>query len=105
MLIANDLSEISWTALNMHDDTFINVRQFQFFQNTPGKGTLRIVPSAPFRDEDRDRIEQRFSKKLDGKFVFDIKLCDEIPLSPRGKAIYVDQQTPKEFRQGVSCEC
>ena len=37
MLLASRWPEISWTALNMHDDTFVHVRQFQFLQDTPGQ--------------------------------------------------------------------
>jgi phenylacetate-CoA ligase len=93
-LIAADGAEISWTALNMHDDTFDNVRQFQFYQDTPGRGILRIVPAGPFDEEDRRRICRNFGKKFDGRFHFEIELRESIPLSPRGKAIFVDQHIP-----------
>jgi len=90
-LIAADGSEISWTAVNMHDDTFDRVRRFQFYQDTPGRGILRIVPEAGFNENDRRRILQNLDKKFNGRFHFNIELRDSIPLSPRGKAIYVDQ--------------
>ena len=92
VLIASDGSEISWTALNMHDDTFINVRQFQFFQDTPGKAVLRVIPSNGFNQRDSMRIQHNLGIKLDGKLKFDIRVVDKIDLSPRGKAIYVDQK-------------
>ena len=92
VLIANDGSEIPWVALNMHDDTFLNVRQFQFYQDAPGRAVLRIVPVAGLGDEDRCRIQQNLSRKLDGRLRFGIQLVDSIPLSPRGKAVYVDQR-------------
>ena len=92
MLVATDGSEISWTALNMHDDTFARVRQFQFYQDTPGQALLRIVPGAGFDDQSRQPIRQSLGRKLDGRLQFDIQLVDSIPLSPRGKAIYVDQR-------------
>lgn len=95
VLIANDGSEISWTALNMHDDTFLNVRQFQFYQDTPGKAVLRVIPSNGFNQHDTKRIQRNLGFKLDGRLQFDIKLVDKIELSPRGKAIYVDQKIPQ----------
>jgi len=92
VLIAADGSEISWTALNMHDDTFLRVRQFQFMQEKPGKAILRVIPAAGFSREDAIRIQKNLGCKLDGRITFDIKLVDTIDLSPRGKAIYVEQR-------------
>ncbi len=100
VLIADDGSEISWTALNMHDDTFLRVRQFQFLQETQGRAVLRIVPADGFGEDDADRIHRNLGRKLDCRLTFTIELTEAIPLSPRGKAIYVDQriQQEKEFR-------
>ena len=96
VLIATDGSEISWTALNMHDDTFINVRQFQFLQETPGRAVLRIVPANGFSDEDKSKIHRNLGRKLDGRLGFTIEIVDDIPLTPRGKAVYVDQRIPQQ---------
>lgn len=99
VLIAADGSEISWTALNMHDDTFAHVRQFQFRQDTAGRAVLRVVPTPGFGEEDVKRIRRNLGRKLDGRLELTIELADAIPLSPRGKAIYVDQRVPRP----VSC--
>ena len=92
ILIAADGSEISWTALNMHDDTFINVRQFQFVQDTPGEAVLSMVPADGFNGSDTERIKRNIGRKLNGQLTFTIKLVDAIPLTPRGKTVYVDQR-------------
>jgi phenylacetate-CoA ligase len=94
MLVTVNGSEISWTALNMHDDTFLRVCQFQFRQDTPGKAVLRIVPADGFGPADREKIQRNLGRKLDGQITFDIELTDAIPLTPRGKSIYVDQRIP-----------
>ncbi len=96
VLIAVDGSEISWTAMNMHDDTFLRVRQFQFMQETPGRAVLRIVPAQGFAEAEKDRIRCNLGHKFDGQFSFTIEVVDSIPLSGRGKAIYVDQRIPRE---------
>jgi phenylacetate-CoA ligase len=36
---------VSWTTLNMHDDAFLHVRQFQFYHDVPGRAVLRMVPA------------------------------------------------------------
>lgn len=95
VLIAADGSEIPWTALNMHDDTFMRVRQFQFSQHQPGQAVLRLVPARGFGEEDAARIRRNFARKLNGQLTFSIEMVDAIPLSARGKAIYVDQRIPQ----------
>ena len=96
MLVAGDGSQIPWTALNMHDDTFTNVFRFQFFQNVPGLATLRIVPVDSFNSEDEYRIKKNLKRKLDERIAFEIEIVDSIPVSGTGKAIYVDQQIQSE---------
>jgi phenylacetate-CoA ligase len=94
VLIARDGSEIPWTALNMHDDTFLRVRQFQFMQERPGHAVLRLAPADGFGEEDAHRIHRNLGRKLDGQLAFTIELVEEISTSARGKAIYVDQRIP-----------
>ena len=96
VLIASNGSQIPWAALNMHDDTFLHVRQFQFMQEKPGRAVLRVVPADGFADEDAVRIHHNLSRKLDSQLTFTIEQVDAIPLSPMGKAIYVDQRIPQE---------
>ena len=98
VLIAGDGSEISWTALNMHDDTFMNVRQFQFMQETPGRAVLRIVPADGFGEDDAARIQCNMGRKLKSRLTFSIELVDAISLSRRGKTIYVDQRIQHKNR-------
>lgn len=93
-LIATDGSEISITAINMHDDTFDNVRQYQFMQESPGAAILKVVPAAAFCDVDRDRLLMNLSEKLAGRVHVVLELVAEIPLSPMGKMVYVDQRIP-----------
>jgi phenylacetate-CoA ligase len=92
VLVTLDGSEISWTALNMHDDTFLHVRQFQFLQEAAGRAVLRVVPDERFGATDMDRIRRQLGDKLDGRVSLTIEPVPVIPLSGRGKAIYVDQR-------------
>jgi phenylacetate-CoA ligase len=91
-LVASDGAPISWTALNMHDDTFVNVQQFQFYQDTPGRALLRIVPSRGYGDNDKERIKHRLQQKFDHRLHLDFEVVASIVLSHSGKAIYVDQR-------------
>ena len=94
VLIAADGTALPWTGLSVdgNTDTFIHVRQIQFYQDTPGRATLKIVPGDGFSDDNRRRVYEFFVWKLEGTIEFTMELTDNIPLSPRGKAIYVDQR-------------
>ncbi|UCD51799.1 MAG: phenylacetate--CoA ligase family protein, partial [Phycisphaerales bacterium] len=94
VLVTADGSEISWTALNMHDDTFMRVRQFQFVQETRGRAVLHVVPGAGYSDEDACRIQRNLGRKLDGQLTFTIESVEAIMTTAGGKAIYVDQRIP-----------
>lgn len=98
MLVASDGSAMSWSALNMHDDTFDRVSRFQFYQDTPGRAILRVVPAPGFGDAELTKIRQRMGRKIDGRFDFTVETVDAIPLSARGKAIFVDQRIPEAER-------
>jgi phenylacetate-CoA ligase len=90
-LVAVDGSLITWTAINVHDDTFDNVRKFQFYQDTPGRALLRIAAAPEFSEADRARICRSLGHKLNQRLTFELQLVDEIALTRSGKSIYVDQ--------------
>jgi phenylacetate-coenzyme A ligase PaaK-like adenylate-forming protein len=91
-LVAHDGAIITWTAINVHDDTFDNVLQFQLYQDTKGHAVLRLVPAPGFGDDDRQRIRRTLDRKLSGRLQVAFDIVESIPLSRSGKAIYVDQR-------------
>lgn len=90
-LVAKDGSLMPWSAVNMHDDTFDNVQQYQFFQDTPGRGILRIIPANSYSDRDRLLILNNLGKKFGDRIEFNVQVVDKIELSKRGKAVFVEQ--------------
>jgi phenylacetate-CoA ligase len=94
MLVACDGTLIPWTAVNMHDDTFAHVLRFQFRQHEPGVATLRIVPDRHFTILDQRRIAARLRHRLSERLQVRIELAGSVPLTPNGKAVYVDQRVP-----------
>lgn len=83
---------ISMTAINMHDETFDNVKQFQFYQDTPGKLILKILPSNKFSDKDLQRIYESLKFKLGSDTDLEIVLVDSIPRTRSGKLRFLDQK-------------
>ena len=91
-LVASDNSLISWSAINMHDDTFDDVLQYQFYQDTPGVAVIKIKTGKGFINENKQRIINNISIKLDSSIAVSVELVDEIPLTERGKSVFVDQR-------------
>lgn len=92
VLIAADGTSIPWVAVNMHDDTFDNVLQFQFHQDIPGQATLKLRVTPTFSESDMIRIRKNIAHKLSGRLAFRTKIVTSIDLTTAGKSIFVDQR-------------
>ncbi len=83
---------ISPTMINMHDDTFDSVKQFQFYQKEAGKVIFRFIP----RGTCDDLTVQTMAAKLRWKLGDDVELVmervDDIPLTSRGKHRFLVQE-------------
>jgi phenylacetate-CoA ligase len=104
VLVARDGSLVTWTAVNVHDDTFDRVLQFQFYQDTPGRAVLHIVPAAGFGAAEQGRIQSRIGRKLDQQLEVDLRLVESIPPTRSGKAMYVDQRIAAAMISDLSRE-
>jgi phenylacetate-CoA ligase len=102
MLIAADGGLISWTAINMHDDTFAHVGRFQFRQDEPGVALLMIVPAPGFSEGDLKRIRANVNAKLAGRIRFEIATVPDVALTHAGKCTYVDQRLDLAALEPVS---
>jgi phenylacetate-CoA ligase len=88
---------ISMTAINMHSPVFDNVRQFRFYQDTPGKVILKIVPKNSYGEQDEANIRRELALKLGPDVELIIELVDEIPRTLRGKYRFLEQKLPLRF--------
>lgn len=84
-LIAADGSVVSMTVLNVHDDTFRHVREYQFHQSSPGKATLCVVPTITLDAQEKQRIITNINKRLQGQVVLDLEVRIELVKTARGK--------------------
>jgi phenylacetate-CoA ligase len=92
---------ISMTAsvAALHAPIFENVRQFRFFQDTPGKVGLLIVPKREYSaDTDDVRIRRELSKRLGPDMeLTEIKIVDQIQPGPSGKHSFLEQRLDNLF--------
>lgn len=102
MLIGKRGVRVSMTAINMHDTTFARTRRFQFFQDTPGRVVVRVVPVGDWAPDDGAAIVRSLQHKLGDRFDVAVQVVEDIPLTHRGKHSYfvqalsnaVDQSDP-----------
>jgi len=95
-LVGRQGNPISMTAINMHDDTYENVRQFQFYQDRPGITTLKIIRGKKYSQKDTQRLLSRLEQKLKDNLEIRISFVESLPLSPSGKHRFVAQKIPIE---------
>lgn len=95
-IIGKSGGRISMTAINMHDETFEGVRQFQFHQRRRGEVTLLLKVSREFSDEKRTLILKSLKNKTHDEIDYDIKLVDSIDVTGMGKGIYLRQEIGKD---------
>lgn len=91
-LVAADGAAVSWTAINVHDDTFDRLHSYQFRQDQPGRAVLRIVPSPNFGPADMQRMQRNLELRLSGRIAFEIQIVERIEQTISGKSNYVDQR-------------
>ena len=87
-----DGSVVSMTALNVHDDTFENVREYQFHQSAAGRATLRIVPARQLDPDEKRRIVESINRRLQGQVTVDLEIRGELKRTGRGKLPRVIQE-------------
>lgn len=85
---------VAWTALNMHDDTFDGVGQFQFVQSIAGEADLNLVPTSGGAPYDLARIQGHLQSKLRGLIDVRLHVRDQIPPNRSGKKPIVIQRVP-----------
>ena len=85
---------ISMTAVNMHDDIFDKIRQFQFLQEKKGEVTFKYIPKNSLSQKIVDTIKQRLVHKIGPDVVLNTERVSSIPLTPRGKHRFLIQKLP-----------
>lgn len=80
------------SALNVHSTLFEGIRAYQFYQSTPGRVVLRMVPTAAYRRERDAVILEQMRRQLGPDFELELELRDEIPRTARGKHKFIVQE-------------
>lgn len=89
MLVTSQGNKISMTAINFHSDIFDHVRFYQFYQDAPGKVTMRIVKGWGYTKDDEQNIKNAVSEKLGEYLQMNIEYVEQIERAGNGKYRYI----------------
>jgi phenylacetate-CoA ligase len=92
MLVGRSGALIGMAAINLHSGIYTRIRQFQFFQETPGQAILRIIPVNDYTKQDEDTVLAEFEGRLQGEVTLKIEYLAELPLTASGKFKFIDQR-------------
>jgi phenylacetate-CoA ligase len=87
---------ISMTAINMHDNIFDHIRQFQFFQEQRGRLTFKFIPKETCVADVVADMRKRLLIKLGDDVALEMESVPEISLTARGKHRFLIQKLSLE---------
>ncbi len=73
------------TALNVHDNTWDKVLQFQYVQKARDSVLLRVIKANAFTETDERRVLDRMGARFGDEIHLRIEYVSEMPKTPRGK--------------------
>ena len=76
---------ISTSMLNMHDESYDHLKQFQFHQKEPGRVVFRFIPKESCSEAVLADVRNKMQSKLGGDIELIMEPAVEIPLTKRGK--------------------
>jgi phenylacetate-CoA ligase len=85
LVVSKNNRTISTSMLNMHDDSYDHLKQFQFHQSEPGKINFRFIPKTTINGSIIEQIKAKVVEKLGADFELNMESVTEIPLTKRGK--------------------
>ena len=78
-------ARLTATALNVHDNTWDNVIQFQYVQKQRNTVVLRVMKAETYTEADQRRILNRMGTRFGDEIQLRIEYVTKIQKTPRGK--------------------
>jgi phenylacetate-CoA ligase len=85
MVVGRNAALISIAALNLHGPHFDHVARYQYYQDTPGRFEIRVMPDPGFTETDRLAIARAYADKVGNELEVQVRIVSDIPLTGRGK--------------------
>ncbi len=88
---------ISTSMLNMHDDSYDYLKQFQFHQKERGSLIFRFIPKSGVDADTFEELKRNLQNKLGDDIDLILESVKEIPLTKRGKHKLLIQELDLKF--------
>jgi phenylacetate-CoA ligase len=89
--VGNDRSKISATIMNLQDETYDGIAEYQFSQNIPGKVSFNFVERLDSKGIDTNLIQRKMEAKFGHSFYIEINKVKSIPRPKSGKLKWIKQ--------------
>lgn len=89
IVVTPDGRMISPSILTHPFKPFDTLRASQIVQEAPDRLRVRLVPSAEFGDEDREKLRKGLADRLGPDMMIEFEIVEEIPREPSGKFRWV----------------
>lgn len=76
---------ISTSMLNMHDDFYDHIHQFQFYQREKGKVLFNFIPKESCNEHKIQKMKIKLQQRFGEDIEIQMNIVADIPLTPRGK--------------------
>jgi phenylacetate-CoA ligase len=86
-------ARLTASALNVHDNTWEHVLQFQYVHKQRGAVVLRVMKADTYTEDDERRILNRMGARFGDEIRLTIEYVSEIPKTPRGKTPLIVHET------------
>ena len=90
--IGDDGNKISATIMNLQDETYEGILEYQFFQDTPGKLKFIYVERLNSKTTDFNALRRNLESKLGPSFCLEISKVMGIKRPVSGKLQIIDQR-------------
>ncbi len=105
-VITSDGRAIALTGMifGQHWHAFAKIKQIQLVQNDPGKIVVKVAKGANYGSEDEQEIKQKMLDCAKTGLNVEFDYVDNIPLTRRGKHIFIKQSLDIPSAWSGSCE-
>lgn len=97
-IISKNNRYISMTSINMHDNIFDKLKQFQFYQEVIGKVIFKFIPKEHLNQSEIDQMIAKLKPKLGDDFEITAIEVSEISTNKSGKFTFLEQKIDLKYR-------
>lgn len=80
------------TIVPVHPDKFFGVSEFQFYQDTPGRCVIKVVPASGCGAPEARLFLDEIQTRVGASVRFELDLVSELAGNARGKRPFIDQR-------------